>query len=123
MNKADSLRKKFDEDLKNLQETCKHEKTSDDVLTSEMFMHFSRMARFCLDCNKEFPPLKAQPIFEISTFTSPVPVNEAIKQLGYQSPEELREERLAEELMDDPRVKKVMADYLIRELEKQNETP
>jgi hypothetical protein len=58
MNKADSLRKKFDEDLKHLQETCKHEKLSDDVLASDYFMHFSRMARFCLECNKEFPPLK-----------------------------------------------------------------
>jgi hypothetical protein len=79
------------------------------------------------------PKKKPLPILEISTFTLPIPLAEAMKQLGYEDPAELRRLREMEipdylgedapdDLLDDPRVKKVLAEYFLEELEKQSET-
>jgi hypothetical protein len=71
-----------------------------------------------IDCKLEpnLPTDKAAlaPIIELAVGSLGLPKERALKDLGYDDPVELRELRVAEDLVEDPRVRQIMAEHFLQ---------
>ncbi len=71
-----------------------------------------------IDCKLEpnLPTDKAAmiPAIELAVGSLGLPKERALKDLGYEDPVELRELRVAEDLVEDPRVRQIMAEHFIQ---------
>jgi hypothetical protein len=67
-----------------------------------------------LDPNLPTDKAASIPILELAVGSLGLPKEAALKELGYEDPLELRDLRLAEDLAEDPRVRQVMAEHLIK---------
>lgn len=83
-------------------------------LTPKDYDKYRGRIRVKLEPNLPTDKAANMPILELAVGSLGLPKEVALKELGYPDPVELRDLRLAEDLAEDPRVRQVMAEHLLK---------